>query len=121
MKPGSKSSIFVPAQRIRLPVELRRTSAVLFIRTIPSGVSVRIDGEMRGTTQAAPDGGERSQTALIEGLVPRAGAYRFGWKRTVSFPAASELARAAIGEMEGSGSHQIPSSGIPIVTTTRCR
>jgi len=65
-----------PGRALRLPIELRRTAAVLFVRTIPTGVGVRVDGELKGTTQAAPDGDPRSQMLTIDGLVPRATPYR---------------------------------------------
>jgi hypothetical protein len=80
-----------PGTALRLPVELRRTSAVLFVRTIPSGVSVRVDGELRGTTQAATDGDERSQPLTIEGLVPRATPYRLRLEKDCFVPTASEV------------------------------
>jgi Tfp pilus assembly protein PilF len=80
-----------PGTALRLPVELRRTSAVLFVRTIPFGVSVHVDGELKGTTQAATDGGERSQTLTIEGLVPRSTPYRLRLEKDCFVPAASEV------------------------------
>jgi PEGA domain len=80
-----------PGTAQRLPVELRRTSAVLFVRTIPSGVNVLVDGELRGTTQAAPDGDERSQTLTIEGLVPKSTPYRLRLEKDCFVPAASEV------------------------------
>ena len=80
-----------PGTALRLPVELRRTSAVLFVRTIPFGVSVLVDGELRGTTQAAPDGDERSQMLTIEGLVPRSTPYRLRLEKDCFVPAASEV------------------------------
>jgi hypothetical protein len=80
-----------PGTALRLPVELPRTSAVLFVRTIPSGVSVHVDGELRGTTEASPDGDARSQTLTIEGLVPRSTAYRLRLEKDCFVPAASEV------------------------------
>lgn len=75
----------------RLPVELRRTSAVVFIRTIPSGVKVHIDGELRGTTVADPNGDIRSQTLTIEGLVPRPTPYQLRAEKDCFVPDTSEL------------------------------
>jgi Tfp pilus assembly protein PilF len=80
-----------PGKSLRLPVELRRTSAVLFIRTIPAGVSVRVDGELRGTTEADPNGGGRSKTLMIEGLVPRPNPYRFQMEKDCFVPSAGEV------------------------------
>jgi PDZ domain/PEGA domain len=80
-----------PGRAQRLAVELRRTSAVMFIRTIPSGVSVRVDGELRGTTEAAPDGDGRSQTLIIDGLVPRTTPYRLRMEKDCFVPSAGEL------------------------------
>jgi hypothetical protein len=82
---------FPPGSSHRLTVELRRTSAVLSIRTIPSGVSVRVDGQLRGTTEAAADGGERSQPLLIEGLIPRAGPYQLRMEKDCFVAASTDL------------------------------
>ena len=80
-----------PGRAQRLPIELRRTSAVLFIRTIPTGVSVRVDGELKGTTQVAPDGDPRSQTLTIDGLVPRATPYRLQMEKDCFVSTTAEL------------------------------
>src|SRR5262245_40383829 len=80
-----------PGKAQRLPIELRRTSAVLFVRTIPTGVSVRVDGELKGTTQAAPDGDPRSQMLIVEGLVPRATPYRIQMEKDCFVSATAEL------------------------------
>jgi hypothetical protein len=80
-----------PGKSLRVPLELRRTSAVLFIRTIPAGVRVRLDGELRGTTEASSDGDKRSQTLMIDGLVPRANPYRFQLEKDCFVPAGGEV------------------------------
>jgi len=76
-------------------------SAVLFIRTVPSGVSVRVDGEVRGTTQAAPDGSKRSELLVIEGLVPRAMPYRVRLEKDCFVATASEFVVPAIESWKG--------------------
>jgi hypothetical protein len=85
----------------QLPIDLRRTSAVLLIRTVPSGVSVRVDGEVRGTTQAASDDGGRSELLLIDGLVPRAMPYRVRLEKGCFVSAASEFVVPGIDSWKG--------------------
>ena len=80
-----------PGRALRLPIELRRTAVVLFVRTIPTGVGVRVDGELKGTTQAAPDGDPRSQMLTIDGLVPRATPYRLQMEKDCFASTTAEL------------------------------
>src|SRR5262245_15522611 len=90
-----------PGMVHQLPIDLRRTSAVLLVRTVPSGVSVRVDGEIRGTTQPAPDGGGRSELLLIDGLVPRAMPYRVRLEKGCFVAAATEFVVPAIEGWKG--------------------
>ena len=80
-----------PGKAQRLPIELRRTTAVLRVRTIPTGVSVRIDGELKGTTQAASDGDPRSEMLVIDGIVPRATPYRLQMEKDCFVSTTAEL------------------------------
>jgi hypothetical protein len=90
-----------PGMVHQLPIDLKRTSTVLLIRTVPSGVNVRVDGEVRGTTQPAPDGGGRSELLLIDGLVPRAMPYRVRLEKGCFVSAASEFVVPAIESWKG--------------------
>lgn len=104
-KPGYETRVeefeLRPGMVHQLPIDLRRMSAVLFIRTVPSGVGVRVDGELRGTTQAAPDGGKRSELLLIDGLVPRAMPYRVRLEKDCFVSAASEFVVPGIESWKG--------------------
>jgi hypothetical protein len=104
-KPGYDTQVeefeLRPGMVHQLPIDLRRTSAVLLIRTVPSGVSVRVDGEVRGTTQAASDGGGRSELLLIDGLVPRAMPYRVRLEKGCFVSAASEFVVPGIDSWKG--------------------
>jgi tetratricopeptide (TPR) repeat protein len=71
-----------------VPIKLSRTSAVLFIRTVPAGVHVLIDGADRGVTQADLAGSERSQMLAIDGLEPRSMPYRVRFEKACYVPAA---------------------------------
>jgi len=77
----------VPGKTQSVPMKLRRTSAALFIRTVPAGVRVLVDGAERGVTQADSAGSERSQTLAIEGLEPRSMPYRVRFEKPCYVPA----------------------------------
>ena len=99
-KPGhegvSQDIELVPGKTQSVSVNLRRTSAVLFIRTVPAGVRVLIDGAMRGVTQADADGSERSQMLVVEGLEPRSMPYRLRFEKECYVPAAETFAVLAL-------------------------
>jgi tetratricopeptide (TPR) repeat protein len=86
----------VPGRAQSVPINLRRTSAVLFIRTVPAGVHVLIDGAERGVTQADSAGSERSQMLAIEGLEPRSMPYRVRFEKTCYVPAAETFTVLAL-------------------------
>ena len=86
----------VPGRAQSVPIKLRRTSAVLFIRTVPAGVHVLIDGAERGVTQADSAGSERSQMLAIDGLEPRSMPYRVRFEKTCYVPAAETFTVLAL-------------------------
>jgi len=86
----------VPGRAQSVPINLRRTSAVLFIRTVPAGVHVLIDGAERGVTQADSAGSERSQMLAIDGLEPRSMPYRVRFEKTCYVPAAETFTVLAL-------------------------
>jgi len=86
----------VPGRAQSVPINLRRTSAVLFIRTVPAGVHVLIDGAERGVTQADSAGSERSQMLAIEGLESRSMPYRVRFEKTCYVPAAETFTVLAL-------------------------
>ena len=61
---------------VRIPITLRRTSAVLFISTMPAGVRVEIDGKVRGVTEPDPAAPERSLRLVVDGVLPRSMPYQ---------------------------------------------
>jgi tetratricopeptide (TPR) repeat protein len=78
----------VPGRTQSVPINMRRTSAVLFIRTVPAGVHVLVDGAERGVTQDDLAGSERSQLLVIDGLEPRSMPYRVRFEKPCYVPGA---------------------------------
>jgi hypothetical protein len=70
---------------------LTRISAALFISTTPPGVRVLVDGEPRGTTEAATSGGHESAVLVIDGLVPRDTPYKLTFEKECFVPAAETV------------------------------
>ena len=67
-----------PGEQLSLSLRMERVSSTLEVSTLPAGVEVFINGEMRGVT-TAESGSETSAPLLIDDLMP--GVYRLGFTR----------------------------------------